>query len=204
MSLQDTRRRAQRLPRAGPRALRRARRTNSRRAPPAAMPLPMSTSARDRMPASTWRGSAPSAARSPISRVRRETLIGHQREDAQRREKQDERSDRDLRSDHHDQAHIPLPDPFVQRLRVLDEQSRIDCGRDDRQTRGERGRIAAHAHAHHERRHRSRRRGVKHIRLLVALVVRVQTEVAHDAHDLEPRLRAADAVGGGGQHPQSG
>ena len=38
------------------------------------MPLPMSTMARDRIPASTWRGLAPSAARSPISRVRRETL----------------------------------------------------------------------------------------------------------------------------------
>ena len=47
---------------------------NSRRAPPAVMPLPMSTMARDRMPASRWRGLAPSAARSPISRVRRETL----------------------------------------------------------------------------------------------------------------------------------
>ena len=47
---------------------------NSRRAPPAAIPLPISTMARDRIPASTWRGLAPSAVRSPISRVRRETL----------------------------------------------------------------------------------------------------------------------------------
>ena len=92
-------------------------------------------------------------------------------------------------SDTHDQAHIPLPDPFVQRLRLLDEQSRIDSGRNDRQTRGECSRIAAHAHAHHERRHRSRRRRVKHIRQLVAFVVGIQAEVAHDAHDLEPLVR---------------
>ena len=114
---------------------------------------------------------------------------GHQREDAQRRQKQDERGHRHLRSDSHDQVHIPLPDPFVQRLRLLDEQRGIDIGRNDRQTRGECGRIAAHAHTHHERRDRSRRRRVKHIRQLVALVVGVQAEVAHDAHDLEPRLR---------------
>ena len=43
----------------------------------------------------------------------------------------------------------------------------IDIGRNERQTRGERGRIAAHAHAHHERRHRSGERRVKHERLFV-------------------------------------
>ena len=48
---------------------------SSTRPPPAATPLPISTMAWDTILASTWRGLAPSATRSPISRVRRDTLI---------------------------------------------------------------------------------------------------------------------------------
>ena len=45
-----------------------------------------------------------------------------------RDEKQDEERHRDLRCDRQDQEVIPLPDPFFHRLRVLDDQSWIDCG----------------------------------------------------------------------------
>ena len=66
-----------------------------------------------------------------------------------------------LCSDSHDQVHIPLPEPSVQRRRVLDEQSGIDIGRNDRQARRERGRIAAYAHTEQELKDSRRRRRVK-------------------------------------------
>ena len=162
---------------------------NSRTAAPAVMALPTRTMARDRIPArqmgrvGAQRRAQPDLARPPRN------ADGHQREDAQRRQKQHERGHPGQRSDLHGQADIPLPDPCAQRPRVLDEQSGIDIGRNDRQTRGKRGRIATHPHGRHQRRECSRRCRVKHIRPFVAPVVRVQADVAHDAHDLEPRLR---------------
>ena len=83
----------------------------------------------------------------------------------------------------------------------LDIQSGIDIGRDDAQTRDERGRIAANAHTHHERRHRSRRRRAKRKRLLGAVFARIQAQVADDADDLEPAGSALPrSIGCGRRH----
>jgi hypothetical protein len=86
----------------------------------------MSTMARDRIPASTWRGLAPSAARRPISRVVRETLMDTSEKRLSADRNKTTAVTAPLRCDSHEQAQIPLPDPFVQRPRVLNEQCGID------------------------------------------------------------------------------
>ena len=113
----------------------------------------------------------------------------HQREESHGRQKQHQRADSRRCRDWRDQPKIPLPDRFAEWPGFQDGQSGIDTSRNHRQTSRQCCWIAAQTHTHDERRHRGGRRGVKHIRGLVALLARVQAEIPHHADDFERRLR---------------
>ena len=168
---------------------------SSTRPPPAVTPLPISTMAWATILASTWRGLAPSAIRSPISRVRRDTLI-----DISEKSPMADRNNTSALTPASAATGVTTKNPAARSIRRVaglpDGQSGIDISRNRRQTSRQCGWIAAQTHTHDERRHRGGRRGVKHIRGLVALLARVQAEIPHHADDFERLVRRSFSGGG--------
>ena len=107
---------------------------------------------------------------------------GQQREDAQRRQEQDERG----HPSKHNGDVDPLPSPpFVQRPRVLHRQPGIDIGHN---ADAQRARPDCRARARSSRAERPfpPTRGETHTAVRSPSTTKVQVEVAHDAHDLVP------------------
>ena len=91
----------------------------------------------------------------------------HQREDAQRRQQQDQRGHARPCGNWRDHRRNPAARSIRRAAARPGRTIRHRHRPRSPAAGGQRGRIAAHAHVHHERRHRGGRPGVKHIRGLV-------------------------------------